>query len=326
VVPAINPGINIVGVNGRFVCALEVPKGLHKPYQSLDGKFWVRVGSTNRQATKEELSRLFQSAGLVHFDIAPVEGTSVSDLDLQKAHLYWHRYYDVDFVNLDQEEQANILINSDLLVQHEENMVASVGGLLLFGKQPQRRLPQSSILFAVFKGGDLTAELIDEKEITGTLPELIDNTAALIRLFLPNPSIIVGLKREEHDLVPQKVIREALVNAVCHRDYSIANRKITAYLFDDRLEITSPGKIANTLTLQKIRYGNSASRNMFIVKYLDNMRYIDGLGRGVPMMLKAMKEDVDFKEIGELFRVTFRIGPPVERERQAEIPGADTAS
>lgn len=171
----------------------------------------------------------------------------------------------IDFLNLEQEEQSSILINSDLLLPHEGDTVATVKGLLIFGKQPQRRLPRSSITFALFKGSDVTAELVDKKEITGTLPELIDNTAALIRLFLPNPSVIVGLKREEHDLIPRKVIREALVNAVCHRDYSIANRKITAYLFEDRLEITSPGKIANTLILQKTRYGNSASRNMFIV-------------------------------------------------------------
>ncbi len=269
-----------------------------------------------RPESKEELSRLFQSAGLVHFDISPVEGTAESDLDLEKVHRYWHGCYNIDFIKLDRKEQLSILMNSDVLVPHEESTVASVGGLLLFGKQPQRRLPQSSIVFAVFKGGDLTAELIDKKEITGTLPELIDNAAALIRLFLPNPSVIVGLKREEHDPIPPKVVREGLVNAVCHRDYSIANRKTTAYLFDDRLEITSPGKIANTLTLQKIRYGNSASRNMFIVKYLDNMRYIDGLGRGVPMMLKTMKEDVDFDEIGELFRVTFRIGHPRRPEQQ----------
>ena len=172
VVPAINPVIDMVEINNLIVCAVGIPKGPHKPYQSLDGKFWVRVGSTNRQATKEELSRLFQSAGLVHFDISPVEGTSASDLDLHKAHLYWKGSYDIDFIDLDQEEQSSILINSDVLVPHEGNIVATVGGLLIFGKQPQRRLPQSSIMFALFKGRDVTAELVDKKEITGTLPEL----------------------------------------------------------------------------------------------------------------------------------------------------------
>jgi len=122
---------------------------------------------------------------------------------------------------------------------------------------------------------------------------------------LPRASIVKKLKREEQILIPVRVIREALVNAVSHRDYSIINRHTTVYIFSNRIEITSPGKIANTLTLEKIKVGNSAIRNHFLVKYLDNMRYIDGLGRGIPMIIKEMGERAIFEEIGELFRVTF---------------------
>nr|VFJ64113.1 MAG: ATP-dependent DNA helicase RecG [Candidatus Kentron sp. FW] len=75
-------------------------------------------------------------------------------------------------------------------------------------------------------------------------------------------------------------------------------------LFRNRLEITSPGGLPNTLTLDKIRYGNSAPRNIFLVKYLDNLRYFDGLGRGIPMMIKAMGERIRLEEIGGLFRTT----------------------
>ena len=77
-------------------------------------------------------------------------------------------------------------------------------------------------------------------------------------------------------------------------------------MFEDRLEITSPGVIANSLTLEKIKYGNSAPRNMFLLKYLDNLRYSDGLGRRIPMMLKAMGERMILEEIGDLFRITLR--------------------
>ena len=181
-----------------------------------------------------------------------------------------------------------------------------MGGLLLFGKQPQRYLPQSSVVFAVFRGNELTDELADKKEITGTLPELIDNTTALVQLFLPKPSVINGMKREETIQIPLKVIRETLVNAVCHRDYSMSTQKIFVYLFRHRLEVTSPGKIPNTITVEKMLYGYSAPRNIFLVKYLDNMRYIDGLGRGIPMIKRAMQEQVCFEEIGARFRVTLR--------------------
>ena len=89
VIAAIAPQITEWVLCQKKVLAIEVCRGLDKPYQTLDGKFWIRVGSTNRMATKEELSRLFQQAGLVHFDIAPLEQTSIIDLDDRKLHEYW---------------------------------------------------------------------------------------------------------------------------------------------------------------------------------------------------------------------------------------------
>jgi ATP-dependent DNA helicase RecG len=259
IIPALNAKIAIVSLEDKQVAAVTVPKGPDKPYQTVDGKYWIRTGSTNRTATKEELSRLFQQAGLVHFDIAPVANTGFADLDIQAVGTYYQTYYDLPFAELDSAEQRNILRNADMLIEYESKEVATVGGLLLFGKQPQRRLPQSAIQFAVFKGTDVTADLADKKEVTGSLPEMIDKTVGLIQLFLPVPSVIEGTQRQESPSLPVKVIREALVNAVAHRDYSASHRKISVYLFNDHLEITSPGRLPNTLTLDKIRYGTRAA-------------------------------------------------------------------
>lgn len=306
IIPAITIDIDHLLIDNKIVCMVTVPKGKDKPYQTLDGKYWLRIGSTNRTATKEELSRLFQQAGLVHFDTAPVTDTGVEGIDLRLVDHYYQTYYETDFLNLSAEEQLNLLNNADILTELEGKQVITVGGLLMFGKYPQRRLPHSSIMFAVFKGDSITDDLIDKKEILGTLPELIDKTVALLQLFLPSPSIIEGTQRTETTLIPIKVLREAMVNAVVHRDYSLSQRKIQVHIFSDRIEITSPGKLANTLTLAKIRYGNSAPRNIFLVKFLDNLRYFDGLGRGIPMMLKLMQDRIQFEEIGELFRVTLK--------------------
>ncbi|MCI5137265.1 MAG: hypothetical protein D3922_02350 [Candidatus Electrothrix sp. AR1] len=120
---------------------IEVPRGPDKPYQTIDGKFWVRVGSTNRMATKEELSRLFQQAGLVHFDIAPLEGTRRADLDERKLHDYWSDYYSIDYLALEEVDRRRLLLNADILLNREAEEQVSVGGLLLFGREPQRRLP-----------------------------------------------------------------------------------------------------------------------------------------------------------------------------------------
>jgi len=255
-------------------------------------------------ALHEELSRLFQQAGLVHFDTAPVTNTDTSYIDLKAVDHYYRSYYETDFINLPDDEQHSLLTNTDILVEHENQWLVSVGGLLMFGKQPQRRLPQSGIIFAVFKGTEITDELIDKKEVTGTATELIDKTVNLIQLYTPKPSTIEGTQRKETIHIPPKVVREAVVNAVMHRDYSISHRKIQVHVYSNRVEITSPGALPNTLTLEKIRYGNSAPRNIFLVKYLDNLRYFDGLGRGIPMMLKAMQARITLENIGELFRLT----------------------
>lgn len=304
IIPALQLDVQETDIDGKIVCLITVPKGQDRPYQTQDGKYWLRAGSTNRMATKEELSRLFQQAGLVHFDTSPVANTDINHIDLKAVDHYYRSYYETDFINLPEDEQHSLLVNTDILVEHESNWLVSVGGLLMFGKQPQRRLPQSSIMFAVFKGDNITDDLADKKEIIGTAPELIDKTVSLAQLYIPTPSTIEGNQRKEVTHIPPKVLREAVVNAVMHRDYSISHRKIQVHVYSNRIEITSPGALANTLTLEKIRYGNSAPRNIFLVKFLDNLRYFDGLGRGIPMMLQMMQERIRFENIGELFRVT----------------------
>jgi ATP-dependent DNA helicase RecG len=159
VIPAIAPQITEWELSQKKVLAIEVSRGLDKPYQTLDGKFWIRVGATNRMATKEELSRLFQQAGLVHFDIAPLEQTSITDLDDRKLQEYWFTYYSINYLELEQEEQKRLLRNADILGLLEGEETVTVGGMLLFGKDPQRRIPQSFITFAVFDGLLLTDEL-----------------------------------------------------------------------------------------------------------------------------------------------------------------------
>ena len=281
IIPAISPIISSVEINQQNIIIIEVHKGQDKPYQSIDGKYWLRVGSTNRMATKEELSRLFQQAGLVHYDIAPLENTRLYDLDERKLNQYWQDYYGINYQQLEKPERLRLLRNADIMIKDTESseQLVTVGGLLIFGIEPQKRLWQCAITFAVFDGVDLTEDLLDKQEITGTLPELIRQTTAKIRLFLPRPSTLSGLQRQENSLIPEKVIREALVNAVCHRDYSIIN-------------------------LEKILTGNSAPRNTFLLKYLDNMKFIDGLGRGVPMIRKAMEERFLYQEEGELLRLS----------------------
>ncbi len=305
VVPSLYIDVAIHTINSKKIYQIIVPKSPHKPYQTLDGKYLMRVGSTNRQATKEELSRLFQQAGLVHYDIAPLDTLTEQHLNTASLENYYDTYYSLNWSALEPAAKTQVLINSDILTTNQH---VSVGGALLFANNPQKALPQASIVFAVFAGTDKTSDLIDKKEIIGNLPAQIDNALGLVKLYLQRSSTITHAQRTEKELIPSKVLREAIVNALVHRDYAIANQKTSIYIFKNRIEITNPGSLPNTLTIQKLRYGHSAPRNMFLLKFMDNYRYIDGLGRGIPTMVAQMGDNITFEEVGAAFRVTLMYG------------------
>jgi len=260
-----------------------------------------------RQATKEELSRLFQAAGLVHFDISPVEGSSIGDLDERKITEYFSSVYKLDYLSADDAEKARILRNSNITAEVDGAVVATVGGLLVFSEYPERYLPQAVISVAVFNGTEAADPVLQKKEIMGALPGQVEAALTFASLFIPEPVILDDTaRRKDSAAIPRGVLREALVNALCHRDYSIVTRKTQLFIFKDRMELRNPGRLANTLTLEMIRYGNSAPRNIFLVKLMDNLRYIDGLGRGVPMIVRSMGERAEFYEDGDLFKLILR--------------------
>ena len=128
---------------------------------------------------------------------------------------------------------------------------------------------------------------------------------------MPRPSEIRGTKREDTKYIyPDKVFRELLTNAVVHRNYAISGSKVRVFLFDDRLEVISPGRLPNTVTIEKLRFGVSFAVNPVLVKFMENLRYIDQLGRGLPMVCQEAARngrDVRFKEIGEEFKVVLEV-------------------
>lgn len=238
---------------------------------------------------------------MFYYDLQGVEGTSIRNLDLRKLADYFLRY-EIDF---EQEgEQERILVNTDIL---DAAGRATVGGLLMFGINPQRHLPNASISFAHFAGHELDDELLDKQVIGGTLDIQVDTALAIIKNHIRQPSRIEGSRTVDQIFqYPEKVFRELLVNACVHRDYAIHGSRIRVFMFDDRLEFISPGRLPNTVSVEKIKLGVSYGRNPVIVKFMENLRYIDKLGRGLPMVYRTAtqaKKPVDFIELGEEFRV-----------------------
>ena len=305
VLPAIEPSIEKINYLGKSIIKVDVEKGRDKPYQTNKHQFLVRVGSTNRTATQAELMRLFQQSGVFHYDRQSVDNTSIKDLNFTKIDDYFDRYQ-IDFSNEDNPEK--ILSNTDIL---DDNGSVTIAGLLIFGINPQRYLSDACISFAHFSGTSISDELIDKQVINGTLDLQIDTALAVIKNNLKQSSKIEGTKRLNTSFhYPDKIFRELLVNACVHRNYSISGSRIRIFMFEDRIEFISPGRLPNTITVEKLKAGVSYASNPIIVKFMENLRYIDKIGRGLPLVYMTATQNnkkVVFEEVGEEFKVSLEL-------------------
>ncbi|MCI5142485.1 MAG: histidine kinase [Candidatus Electrothrix sp. ATG1] len=294
VVPPVIPDYELIHIDGKWIARVTVDEGISKPYSTVQGKHFVRTGSTKRIASRDELFRLHQNALVLHIDDHPIQGARPEVLDMDKAQRFFEKVYDIVLAESDDAERENILINSCILVRIDTGLFVSVTGLLFFAGKSQgimspieRYLPQAGIQFVNYKDEDLEV-IIDRYDAYEPCPECIDTIVHKIRLNWKMPSEIDGLQRVEIAF-PEKIFRELIVNAVAHRDYSLQT-KIQVRMFPDRVEVVTPGRLINSLTVEKMKHGVSILRNPLIMKYMQNYRYSDQLGRGIPMVLRKLKD------------------------------------
>ncbi len=307
-IPPLQPVYEEIIIDGKRTARLQIPAGQDKPYYTSKHKYFIRVGSTKRVASREELVRLFAASGAFHYDIVEVQKASLQDLDLGRIGRYFTRY-ELSFFKESEAERVRLMTHADIL---GKNGHPAIAGLLMFGLAPRRILPQSGIDFAHFAGSEITADLLDKKNILGDLPQQIDGGLAAIKINLRIPSTIIGAKRIETPLYPDPVFRELLVNACIHRNYTLHGANIRVFLFSDRLEVISPGRLPNTVSVEKLPVGTSFARNPTLVRFMENLGYVDKLGRGLPMVWQEAKKrnrQVQFIESGQEFRVILPLLP-----------------
>lgn len=306
VIPPLQPIYEELEFEGKRIARVTIPKGVDRPYYTTKNRYLIRVGSTKRVASREELIRLFQASGYFHYDLVAVQQATAGDLDFSAIETYFSRYH-MSFAGESESEKMRLLAASDIT---DTEGRPTVGGLLVFGINPERILHQSGISFAHFKGNELGSELLDKKTFGGSLPRQVDNALSTIKANLLIGSTIQGARRIEAPHYPDKVFRELLVNAVVHRNYSITGSLIRVFLFSDRMEVISPGRLPNTVSIEKLSVGTSFARNPLLVRLMENLGYVDRLGRGLPMVCqeaKKLMKNVYFEEFGEEFRVTLEL-------------------
>lgn len=306
--PPILPLIEVSDVDGRAVVVLEV-RGPHKPYRTKGGRYYVRAGPMKQDASQGELLRLMQRVGLFRFDETPVPGTSVADLDWPVFERYYRALSGEPLSQADLGSEE-LLRGAFVLAECDHALCLTVAGLLCFGKNPQRYLYQSRLSALRFVGDDVSETMADTQEITGTLPQIIDGAVSFAIRNTPTRAQIRGLREEEFPQYPKAALRELIVNAVAHRDYSLEGAQIRLIIFDHRLELYSPGRLPNTMTLANLRHYNHIARNPLIVQYLSRLGYMRDFGTGIPRVIRLMREqngtEPEFEILGEEFVARLR--------------------
>lgn len=298
--PGFIPHWSSVTLEGeKVVGIIRLPQdSFGKPYKAKHGSTWttyVRVGSTSRTATREEEGRLYQSAGVVRYDIKPVVGTDFEDLDLNLLDNYFRKILKRrDVPDLENTESwRQLLLNVDLLAESDGVTHSTVAGLLLFGRKPNRRIPQAGITATAFPGAEKDYDTTDEEVIKGPLVSefsgsgrvlekgVIDRTVDFVLRNMGTTAWLEGGRRLRKKAFPDDAIRESIVNAVAHRDYTIVGTDIEISLYSDRLEIISPGRLPNGVTVDKMKDGLRAARNEMLKETLRDYGYVEHLGMGV---------------------------------------------
>lgn len=271
-----------VEVQGRIVLVVEVPRfSPDRPYHT-GGKYYVRDSNESRDARKNELTRLLQSADY-HYDEQPVEGAKLEDLDSSAVKTFLSSIYE------EPDLEGSWLRLLGTLQCVDRAGIPTVTGLLLFGREPQRWLRDARISAVRFAGQEMSSEFVDRQEIDGRLLDQIDAAVAFLKRSVRAPSHVEGLERVEEG-IPEKVLREAVLNAVAHRDYRAASQ-VRIFVFDDRVEFVNPGELLNQLTLEGIQLGGiSQRRNPVVAALLARARRRESLGMGVPEMIRLMRE------------------------------------
>ena len=278
--PSLIPTIEKVFIDDKLVVAVTISRG-DSAHSTSRGHYYIRIGSTKQIPTQQELLRLFQKRNLLQFDETPVIKDSIESLDISKINWYLERMGQSPLTFDPPEALLSELRNLSILVNLDGNHYPTLAGLLSFGKNPQQHFPSYTIRCGAYHGEDALSESIREKSLAGTYNEIIEDAVAFLKLLMPQRSSLTnGIRRKEAYLYPVEALREAIVNAVCHRDYTITGSAIRINLFADRMEIRSPGGLPNTLTIQNMLY-RQFSRNQMIASFLTGTGYMEQRGKGI---------------------------------------------
>jgi ATP-dependent DNA helicase RecG len=318
------------GENGLAVAVVSIASGLSKPYvlrHNNREEIYMRMGDRSELASREQQMRLFESGGLLHVEVLPVPGATFEQLDIDRVSFYLKHIIRDPVVPVTTDEWIDRLCGMGLMAEDGlGNKVCSVAGLICFGISPRRYLKQAGLRLMSFAGLDKVYQAQLDTVLDGPLVarwrvtdsgsrELVDS--GLIEKFSAQIVPVISeesdtidefMQRQKKWLYPWEAVRETVINALVHRDWT-RSVDIEVCNYGDRLEIVSPGRLQNSMTIKKILAGQRSPRNPIIVEIMRDFGYVDSRGMGVrtkvvPLMKSLNGVDPVFEASDDYLKVT----------------------
>lgn len=326
--PMILPYYEVVALDdGKRVAVVTLTEGTAKPYAVRHNdreEVFVRVGSTSRRATREQLARLFESGGMLHAELLPVSGSALADLDRARLEDYLTRVVGDPAAPASDDAWHQRLAGLGFMVARDDGpAVCSIAGLVLFGHSPRSKLRHAGVRWMSFAGTDMSYRAEDDSAIDGPLVALWTSDhheapvdAGLLERLLDRMKPFISpasdqlqdeLRRQVVSRYAPQALREALLNALVHRDWTRAV-EVEVVNYADRLEITSPGALQNSMTVEKMLAGQRSARNPVIMEVMRDYGYVEQRGMGVrlkivPLTRELSGHDAVFEATDDFVRV-----------------------
>lgn len=296
-------------LNDRSVMIIEVPLSAKRPcFVKQDGipkGVYLRVGASTRQAQDDHVEELIREGKHLYFDEEPTKATLE---DLSKTRL--QQCYGPSYSN---KKLASDAVITSLTLSHKQYH-ATIAGVLMFSNQPEQYIPEAIIICTEFAGKS-GRKIIQTRELSGPIPQLIQESIALLEHWLQRHYKLQGVKLAGEMLIPLDALREAVINALMHRKYTIPGA-VKIALYEDRIEIFNPGALPGLVDIDNLGDGTTYLRNPHIAKLARRLKLVEKLGTGIKLIFDECSahgiKRPEYHEDGDFVKLIFFFMPNTE--------------
>lgn len=318
--PPIRPAIELVTVDDKAILLVQV--FLTGELHSFSGRVYVRVGSTNRALSPSEILKLGQRRGKVSFGKQICRVASLDDIDQDKVRWYLEAREEIRQTSRPEDlSLEEVLMNIGAVIDESGNLRPTNAGILFFGRNPQRFFVQAGLRLVRFRGTRVTKPVTDRLDTSGSLWEMVNQGEAFLRknVRLLSRRTESDFRREDKFEYPIRALREAVINALIHRDY-FETADVRVMVFDDRIEIVSPGIFPEGITPD---HPEHKPVNSLLCTLMYDVGYIEKYGSGIYMMNELCEDwgnEIPFYEFGSTqTKLIFK--SPVGEVTEVEVEG-----